>query len=70
MLMVKALIDRIAFTVDTETLTSVAALKAEIDRRCNVRAYVADRTIVRTGDAWWASLPNLDVGKLTGHADQ
>ncbi len=39
MLTVKALIDRITFTVDTNTLTSRAVLKAEIDRRCDVNAY-------------------------------
>ncbi|WPZ26231.1 hypothetical protein UM399_04330 [Sulfitobacter pontiacus] len=66
MLTVKALIDRIAFTVDTKTLTSVKALRAEIDRRCDLNLYVADQTIVKRGDEWWVSLPKLDIGKVTG----
>mgnify|MGYP003673131526 CR=1 FL=1 len=66
MIRVKALIDRIAFTVDTKTLTSVEALRAEIDRRCDLNLYVADRTIVNKDDEWWASLPKLDLSKVTG----
>jgi len=65
-LTVKALIDRIAFTVDTKILTSVKALKAELDRGSDLNLYVADRTIVKKGDEWWASLPKLDLSKVTG----
>lgn len=68
MIRAKALIDRIAFTVTTKSLTDYRSLQKAISVAIGPGVYVADRTIrTQTKSDWLDRLPVLDLKKLTGY---